>query len=181
MKYAILSCSLKPDSRSRILARYALERLHQAGADVDYVDLRDLPLPHCGASASRQDTNVGDLKQRLVTAHGILIAAPIYNFDFSSTAKNVVELTGREAWSGKVAGFMCAAGGRSSYMSPMGLANSLMLDFRTVILPRFVYATKSDFEADRIASPAIRERLDELTAELVRFTTALLGPAESGS
>ena len=33
----------------------------------------------------------------------------------------------------------------SSYMSVMAYANSLMLDFRCVIIPRFVYATGSAF------------------------------------
>ena len=70
----------------------------------------------------------------------ILLATPIYNYDVSAAAKNMVELTG-SAWRDKTVGFICAAGGTSSYMSVMGLANSLMLDFRCIILPRFVYAT----------------------------------------
>jgi FMN reductase len=37
----------------------------------------------------------------------------------------------------KVVGFLCAAGGKSSYMSVMRLANSLMLDFRCLIIPHF--------------------------------------------
>ena len=70
----------------------------------------------------------------------MIVAAPVYNYDVSASAKNMIELTGN-AWEDKMVGFLCAAGGMSSYMSVMAYANSLMLDFRCVIIPRFVYAT----------------------------------------
>ncbi len=56
----------------------------------------------------------------------------------------MIELAG-SAWEDKIVGFLCAAGGMSSYMSVMAYANSLMLDFRCVIIPRFVYATGDIF------------------------------------
>ncbi|HMX63535.1 MAG TPA: NADPH-dependent oxidoreductase, partial [Candidatus Sumerlaeota bacterium] len=57
----------------------------------------------------------------------------------------------------------------------MSLGNSLMLDFRTVIVPRFVFALESDFEADgTINNPAIGERVVELADTVIRFADALL-------
>ena len=47
-------------------------------------------------------------------------------------------------------------------MSIIGLANSLMLDFRCIILPRFVYATGDDFDGSRITGPEIQSRLKQL-------------------
>ena len=76
-----------------------------------------------------------------------------------------------------VVGFLCAAGGLGSYMSIMSLANSLMLDFRTVIVPRFVYATGDAFclvdsklvdpdgQARRVAELAPRPRAAERSAQ----------------
>ena len=49
-----------------------------------------------------------------------------------------------------------------SYMSIMSLANSLMLDFRCVILPRFVYATGSDFAGEKITNADVVRRLRQL-------------------
>ena len=43
-----------------------------------------------------------------------------------------------------------------------------MLDFRCVIIPRFVYASD-----DTVADEAVVERIHELADELVRFTTSL--------
>ena len=66
----------------------------------------------------------------------IVVAVPIYVYDTNAAIKNFVDLSGR-AWTDKPVGFLCAAGGPSSYMAILGLANSLMLDFRCLIVPRF--------------------------------------------
>ena len=173
IKYLVLSCSLNPDSNSRVMAQAALERLRRAGAAVDFLDLADLPLPFCDGAAAYADPNARLLKERLRAAHGILLATPIYNYDVNAAAKNVVELTGRDGWQGKVAAFLCAAGGKGSYMSVMSLASSLMLDFRTVIVPRFVYASEECFAGGRIADEDLNRRLDDIARDLVRFTEAL--------
>lgn len=173
MKLAVVSCSLDPDSRSRILARRAHELLASRGAEADWIDLAEIPLPLCDGGACYDDANVRQVSERLRAARGILLAAPIYNFDVSSAAKNLIELTGKHVWTETVAGFLCAAGGQGSYMSIMALANSLMLDFRTIIIPRFVYATGRDFSGDEIASEPVRDRIAQLTDDLVRFTGAL--------
>ena len=78
---------------------------------------------------------------------------------------------------------MCTAGGNASYMSIMRIANSLMLDFRCLIIPRFVYAVSDDFANDRtdrmeVGSDEIRKRLSGLahvTVELARSAGPLLG------
>ena len=100
------------------------------------------------------------------------MAIPIYNYNISSGAKNAVELGGRMLYD-KIFGFICAAGGKSSYMSVMSLANSLMIDFRCYIIPKFVYATKHDFDGKKISNEEIKERLKELSDELIRVSKAL--------
>ena len=73
----------------------------------------------------------------------------------------------------KTFGFICAAGAKSSYMSVMSLANSLMIDFRCYIIPKFVYATKHDFDNGKITNSAIEDRIEELGKELIRVSNAL--------
>ena len=70
-------------------------------------------------------------------------------------------------------GFICAAGGRNSYMSVMSLANSLMLDFRCHILPRYVYASKDSFSDGKLTDPEISGRISEMAHEIVRVSQAL--------
>ena len=92
-------------------------------------------------------------------ADGILIAAPVYNYDVAAATKNMIELTG-SAWEDKIVGFLCAAGGHASYMSVMAYANSLMLDFRCVIIPRFAFATSDAFDGERINDKKVAERIE---------------------
>ena len=126
----------------------------------------------CDGDTCYDDPAVERLRAKIEAAHGTLIATPIYNFGVAASTKNLIELTGA-AWTKKVVGFLCAAGGRSSYMSVMGLANSLMLDFHSVIVPRFVFAGDDSFEGDDIADPAVVERLDDLADTLILFGGAL--------
>ena len=100
------------------------------------------------------------------------------SFDVSASAKNLIELTGR-AWTDKIVGFLCAAGGRGSYMSVMNLVSDLMLDFRSVVVPRFVFADESAFADGKIVEAAILDRLNELVDELVRFESSLTGASDS--
>lgn len=172
MSFLIVSCSLNPKSRSRVLARAAQTRLEAAGVDVELVDLQELSLPLCDGSSAYADPVVSELTRKIADAEGVLLATPVYNFDVNAAAKNLVELTGN-AWREKVVGFLCSAGSAISFMSVMALANSLMLDFRSVIVPRFVYATEADIDGDRILDPRLYERIEEVTSTLVRFARAL--------
>jgi NAD(P)H-dependent FMN reductase len=166
----IVSASLNSDSNSRILARETERVLAQEGQATTLIDLRDYPLPLCDGESCYAHPNVERLEKHLRAAHAIIIATPIYNYDSTAAVKNMIELTG-DAWENKVVGFLCAAAGMSSYMSIMSLANSLMLDFRSVIVPRFVYATGKAFTEGRVTDPEILRRI----ADLARATTRLGG------
>ena len=140
--------------------------------DIEFFDLQENPLPMCDGDDCYDLPEVLEFREKVKNAKGIVMAIPVYNFNASSGAKNIVELGGRMLYD-KVFGFLCAAGGRNSYMSIMSLANSLMLDFRCYVIPKFVYATKNDFEADEIVNPDIKSRVKELGSELARVSNAL--------
>lgn len=174
MSLLVISCSLNPDSRSRMMARHALATLAERNAEAELLDLQDWPLPLCDGSAAYDDPQVATLTEKISAADGVLLAVPVYNFDVNAAAKNLVELTDK-AWQDQIVGFLLAAGGQSSYMSVMGFANSLMLDFRCLILPRFVYATKQAFDAERVTEPLVSARIDELVERLIVISSALRG------
>jgi FMN reductase len=138
------------------------------------MDISEMDLPMCDADKCYLNQSARKLNKAVETADGILIAAPVYNYDVAAAAKNMIELTG-SSWEEKVVGFLCAAGGNSSYMAVMAYANSLMLDFRTVIIPRFVYATSDAFQGDEIVDKEVVTRIEQAADELVHFTQALRG------
>ena len=168
MSYLVISTSLREGSRSKIMAKALSDKI----SDVDFFDLQSNPLPMCDGDKCYDLPEVIDFREKVKNAKGIIMAIPIYNFNVSSGAKNVIELGGKMLYD-KVFGFICAAGGKSSYMSVMSFANSLMIDYRCFIIPKFVYALKSDFDGDEITSSDIKERISELSNDLIRISEAL--------
>ena len=173
-KYLVVSTSGNPNSNSRRMGRVAFAHLQKRKVDCTWMDISEMDLPLCDADKCYSTPAAQKLNKAIETADGILIAAPVYNYDVAAAAKNMIELTG-SSWEEKVVGFLCAAGGNSSYMAVMAYANSLMLDFRTVIIPRFVYATGDAFKGDEIIDKKVITRIEQAADELVRFTQALRG------
>ncbi len=170
--FLVISASLHPSSRSRILARECHNQLLSSGREVQLFDLADHPLPLCDGATAYGHENVIKLTELITSASAIFVAAPVYNYDVNSAAKNAVELTGK-AWTGKIVSIMLAAGGEGSYMAAMGLANSLMLDFRCLIVPRFLYTTGDSFAAEKLAAEPIKQRVEQLVQDTTRLADAL--------
>ena len=172
MRQLIISCSLSPTSHSAILAQRLSDEIAGLGDEVRLIDLRTLELPFCDGGACYAHPNAQLLKAAIKEAPAITIATPIYNFETGGGTRNVVALGG-DAFTDKVIGFLCSAGGENSYMAVMSLANSLMLDFRCIVVPRFVYASDAAFTDGRLSEPKIEGRVTELARELHRVASAL--------
>ena len=175
MHYLIIGASLNPNSHSQILAQAAQQQLHAQGQQAQWLDLRQVTLPLCDGSSAYSHPELPPLAEAVDWAQGIIVATPIYNYDVNANIKNFLELTG-SAWNEKVVGFLCAAGGQGSYMAVMPFANSLMLDFRCFILPRFVYATASAFDDGQLVDANIQGRLTDFVDRFVEVTEALSTP-----
>jgi FMN reductase len=154
------------------MAREALAQLETQGVEATFLDLSETKLPFCDAGACYSDPNTQAVNELIENADGIILSTPIYNYSCSASAKNLVELTGQK-WTGKIVGFLCAAGGPGSYMAIMGLANHLMLDFRSVIVPRFAYAQGGAFINDTVEDEYMRGRIEGLARDIIRFHVAL--------
>ena len=168
----VISTSLNPKSKSRMVAKKALSHLQSKQVDVNWIDLQDHQLPFCDGQNANKEPVVVSIKAQIAKADGILLAAPVYNFDLNAASKNLIELTGN-SWMNKTVGLIVAAGGMRSGMSPLGMMNSLMLDFRCIIIPRYIYVHPKDFHNDAQLDDATLERIYDLNTELIRVTTAL--------
>jgi NAD(P)H-dependent FMN reductase len=173
-EFLVISCSLNPESNSRILCKTAFEHIKKEHS-AELIDLRDLNLPLCDGASAYGHPAVAPIGQKIRDAKCILLGVPVYNYYVNAAAKNLIELTGK-AWTDKVVGFLCAAGGRSSYMSVMSLGNSLMLDFRSMIIPRFVYATDESFDDTSVTDAELHKRIEELSQTASRLTYAIHRP-----
>ena len=173
MKIVIISSSLNKKSRSLIMAEYAKKIMDSIEVECEIIDLKKYSLPFCDGSDAYYQPEVKQLNKHIKFSDALLIATPIYNYNANAVIKNVIELTGK-AWTDKPVGFLCKAGGPKSYMSIIGLTNSLMLDFRCIIIPRFVYAESRSFDSDKniLTDSVIKKRIDELCQTLVKVATA---------
>ncbi|MCH7595803.1 MAG: NAD(P)H-dependent oxidoreductase [Planctomycetes bacterium] len=176
MHQLILSCSLSKTSKSAVLAQHLCDAVTSIGDDCTLMDLRKIELPFCDAASCYEHPNVKKIQQAIADADAVTIATPIYNYETGGATRNLIALTG-QAWLGKTVGFICAAGGQGSYMAVMSLTNSLMLDFRCLIVPRFVYATGASFTDGNLTDDDVASRVKELAQELHRIATAL--PADT--
>ena len=165
IRVLIVGTSLSPTSRSQKLAKEAEKRLLVLEVETTLLDLRENPMPLAGSNESWSDSVVERVSAQVKNATHILFSVPIYNYDVNAAAKNLVELVGSDGFEDKTVGFMCSAGGKNSYMSVLSFANSLMMDFRCWIVPRFVYVDK-DFNT---AAPdaEISGRIDQLISALL--------------
>jgi len=161
MGQLILSCSLNPNSKSHEMAKTLLGHFHQNHEEAELLCLRDFSLPHCDGESAFEHDVVKTLADKIRDASGITLSSPIYNYDVNAATKTVIELTGK-AWSDKIVGFLCAAGGHGSYMAITPMANSLMLDFHCLIIPRFVYATGNAFSDNKLVDTSVLTRIEEL-------------------
>lgn len=173
MKILIVASSLNPQSKSRQLAdELILAWEGEDDLEVDLLDLKEAGLPFCDGADAYEDDRVVAAKEQVGDADGIVFASPIYVYNVNAAMKNFVDLT-EHSMKGKVAGFLCAAGGRMSYMSVMSLANSLMLDFRMFVLPRFVYVAAEDWEGNSLKDE-IRGRIGEFATSFQDFVGRML-------
>jgi FMN reductase len=153
------------------MAETLREAYTKLGVTNQVIDLREYVLPLCDGEACYEHPHVATLSAMIEAVRVIIVAVPIYNYYGNAAAKNLIELTG-SSWENKTVGFLCAAGGASSYMSIMSLANSLMLDFRCLIIPRFVYAKGDDFSAKKTPSADLAARIAALAEASTKVRNA---------
>jgi FMN reductase len=170
----VISTSLREGSKSRILAQKIKEKLDKMNTECEFLNLKDYPnLPHCDGKACYANETVQKLSAKIAKATAIILAFPIYNYDCSSATKNLIEVTGY-SWKDKVVGLVCSAGSPKAFMSPLNLANSLMVHSNCMIIPKYVFADPSDFpEKTDEPSKDLDKRLENLAKASTKLATAM--------
>lgn len=151
----------------------------QAGHIPNLIDLQDLDgLPPFDNDLAFDDPRYALLHDAILSADGVVITSPVYNWGLGSTTKGLIELTGatgtrgqRSAWFDKLVTFVCAGGLPQGYMAFGSVALSMMLDFKCIVNPHMVYATERDWSVK--AEPST-----ELVARLQRALTIKLELAD---
>lgn len=167
MNIVVINTNLAPGGKSAYLADTLASFLGEGGHEARIFHLGELALPACDGFLCYKDDKAISLAAEITGADAILLVSPVYNYDLNSAAKNLIELTG-SSWEGKAVGIVCLAGADRSYLSPLAFMNSLAIDYRCLVSPRYVYVTRADFAPDNTlpAGSGILKRLRFLSIEL---------------
>src|SRR5436309_15753001 len=134
-KYLVVSTSGNPDSNSRRMGRVAFTHLEKRKVDCTWMDISEMDLPLCDADKCYLNQSAQKLNKAVETADGIMIAAPVYNYDVAAAAKNMIELTG-SSWEEKVVGFLSAPAANTPHTPLIASANTLIPHSPTPTTPR---------------------------------------------
>lgn len=172
--------SLRAASYNKKLARVAAESARAAGAQVTYMDLRDLPLPVFDEDLELQafPENATKLKALMKAHDGFLIACPEYNSSITAALKNAMDWASRErpnekpleCFDGKVAGLMSASPGALGGLRGLVVVRMLLSNIRVLVLPEQVaipQAHQAFNEAGALADPKRQAAIDHLAQSLV--------------
>ena len=102
--------STRKDSYNKKLVQIAAAAARSAGADVEFLDLKNFPLPLFDEDLEKESglpENARRLKKLFIAADGFLIASPEYNSSISGVLKNTLDWISRPVpGEAPLAGFM---------------------------------------------------------------------------
>lgn len=170
MSVLIVSTALRAASKTALVAEAMLSAVTSLPAQASLLDLATISLPLCDGGSCFQDPAVRAASAQVQAARAIVLCFPVYNHQANAAAKNFLEVT-NDGWKGKVVGLVANGGTDRSYLAPLSLANSLMVDHRCVVVPRFVFITPSSFSPDGSLPPdgEVASRLMDLASELLHL------------
>jgi chromate reductase len=151
--------STRTDSYNKRLVKIAAAGARRAGADVTFVDLRDLNLPLYDEDLEKKEglpPGARQFKDLLLANDGLLIASPEYNSSISAALKNAIDWASRPVegepplacYVGKVAALMSASPGALGGLRGLVHLRSILGNIKVLVLP------------DQVAVPKVHEQLN---------------------
>ena len=183
----VLAGSLREQSYNKRLARLAADAAGAWGAGVDYIDLRDYPLPIFDEdleAAEGAPATATALKAKFAAADGLVIAAPEYNGSITGVLKNTIDWLSRPAadepslvaFRGKVVGLLAASPGALGGLRGLVHVRAILGGLGTLVLPDQLAIPRA-FEAldeeGRMRDPKTQERLEGLVASVAETALKL--------
>jgi NAD(P)H-dependent FMN reductase len=181
--------SLRAGSYNKKLVKIAAAAARSAGAEVTYLDLRELPLPIFDGDLEDREglpPNGRKLKDLMLAQHGFLISCPEYNSSITAALKNAIDWASRPVegepplacFAGKVVGLMSASPGALGGLRGLFHVRDILLNINAIVLPRQVAVSKADqaFNADGALRDAKQQQaVEEIGRTVARVAERLHG------
>jgi NAD(P)H-dependent FMN reductase len=180
--------STREASYNKKLVKIAAEGAKAAGAEVTYIDLRDLPMPIYDEDLEAQEgipENARKFKELLKAHQGLLIAAPEYNSSITAVLKNAIDWASRPesgepmlaAFTGKVAAIMSASPGGLGGLRGLIHVRSILSSINVLVLPE-QKAISSAFQAfdeeGKLKDPKQQEAIEQLGSKVATLLAKII-------
>lgn len=179
--------STREASYNKTLVKIAAEGARAAGAEVTYLDLRDLPMPLFDEDLEAKEgipENALKFKELMMAHRGLLIAAPEYNSSITPVLKNAIDWASRPlpeepmlaAFMNKVAVLMSASPGALGGLRGLTHVRSILSSIGVLVLPdqRVIPKAYEVFDADcRLKDPGQQAAVGQLGSKLATLIVKL--------
>ena len=178
--------SLAADSATRTATRYVLQHADRRDVDTTLLDLREYDLPVYGADrrpphrsespggvrspARDERSDPSTLRATVAAADAVVLGSPMYHGSVSSPLKAALDHCTREEFDDTPVGLLAVAGGRFPRPLLTHLREiALALGARPLASEVAISRSGSTVEDGRVVDTEVRDRLDALADELVRY------------
>ena len=168
-KVVLIQGSLNKESRTASLIQHTAEEMKRAGLNVEILDLRNIQMEFCdGRPLKEYHPEMQQAFQILDKADAFVIGMPVYCYSVSGPLKNFIDITSG-AMENKMAGILCTAGGRQSYMASADLSNILAYESHVTTLQPIIYSHAEDYAGQVLSSDRIKTKIQQLTNHLTQY------------
>jgi chromate reductase, NAD(P)H dehydrogenase (quinone) len=179
--------SARKDSFNKKLVKIAILGAKAAGAEVTYLDFRDLPLPLFDEDLETSEglpANAIKLKAMMKAHQGFLIACPEYNSSITPLLKNAIDWASRPeqgepslvCFTGKVAALMSASPGGLGGLRGLVHVRSILGNIGVLVLPdqkAIGNAYQAFDENGNLKDRSQQESIEQLGNKLATITAKL--------
>ncbi|MFN0138296.1 MAG: NADPH-dependent FMN reductase [Phycisphaerae bacterium] len=182
-----LAGSLRAGSYNKKLVQIALGGAKAAGAEVTFVELRDLALPIYDEDLEKSGglpAGALRLKELMTAHHGLLVASPEYNSSVSAALKNAIDWASRPApnetslqcFKGRVAGLVAASPGALGGLRGLVHLRAILGNLGVIVLPEQLAIAKAH-EAigvdGRMVDPKQQQAVEAIGAAVAKTAAKL--------
>ena len=165
----LIQSSLNPDSNTATMVLAAAELLDAKQIGREIIDLRDLELQFCDSrKLSEYNSDLQNAYKTIEEAQALLFGMPVYCYSLSGALKNFIDITAG-AMEKKLAGILCNAGGKASYMASADLEKILAFESHVTTIQPNVYTTYDDYANGKLVGEKSLQKLGDLIDNLAGF------------
>ena len=144
------------------------EEWKRAGLEVSVLELRNLHMDFCdGRSLKEYHPDMQQAYRAIDEAQAFVMGMTVYCYSVSGPLKNFIDIISG-AMEKKIAGILCNAGGKGSYMASADLSQILAFESHVTTVQPVVFSSYEDYEGQTLVSEKTNSKIREMVNNLAR-------------